>query len=196
MTTQGMAIAMQSSMDRIIARERAVIAEAERMKGLAQGDRQFYIPTGQWDRQITAAKQRLSALLAGLVPLRIGGTPMALATMMAEGHPIPTPIVEQARLAKGRFPAGEVQVYGAESSVPRAERRSRDPVLTLALGGAQFFLGFWLEMAVPDAQAVPEFFGIVAPWAEPRGRGRPKKGVAGGREPMHALLAGQGGSGQ
>ena len=154
--------------------ETRVIAEANRMKQSARASGYGY---WQWDTTLTNGRQRLAALKAGLLPVRISGRFFSLQTLIREAQHIPSEIVDQAAVAVERFPGSQAVVYGWDREALPEERRRRDPVLVLRHGAQQFFLGFWLEVETGDT-AIPEFFGIIAPWSEKRGRGRPRKDAA------------------
>lgn len=175
------AIAQQTTVDRLIQREQHVIEESERMLALARRTGSWN--TYQWTTAIRSAKQRLAALRAGLLPIRIGGEHVELREIITVGGVVPDPIAARAEEVATRFPTAQVRVYGVDPKQTAQIRRNRDPVLTMHYGDAEFFLGFWVEIDVPDG-AVPEFFGIIAPLVE-RHRGRPRKGV-----PMHELVSG------
>ena len=167
--------------ERLIEREQRILAEAERMQTIITTSKQvLYGSQSDYGATIRSAKKHLKALMAGLVPVRIVGKYFNLSQLLEIGIPVPTEIVEQADRAVQRLPGGKVKVYGLENAVDAqtgrtvaAEIRRRDPVLTYRYGEQEFFLGFWLE--VDTDLKTPEFFGIRAPWAEKRPRGRPRK---------------------
>ena len=157
---------------RLIQREKSLIAKtAEMLTALkAQGG------LGTWTYQaiVRHARERLEALNAGLVPVRIGGRFFPLRALLGEGQYVPPAIVAKASEAAQRFPSAEQRVYGWEREALPEVRRRRDPVLTMRYGEVEFFLGFWLEAEIPDAQS-PEFIGITMPLLPKPGRGRPRK---------------------
>lgn len=183
--TQSIAVAQQSTIARLIDREERLIAEAQRMRDEAMGVDRYSAPTWTWNAAITAARKRLAALKAGLLPVRISGRFFSIRNLVNEAQHIPSEIVQQAQVAERKFPGSRAVVYGWDREALPEERRRRDPVLVLRHADAQYFLGFWLEIETPDP-AIPEFFGITAPWAQPRGRGRPRKGEI--AAPRHALV--------
>ena len=179
----GIALARREDYARLIEREERVIAEAERMKSVATGQTRYYVPTTRWDAIIKPAKQRLAALKAGLLPVKLAGDAVTIPELVASGVNVPAPIIERAAEAAERFPAAQTHAYGLDMKATAAVRRYRDPVLTMRYGDAEFFLGFWLWLDFGDeAESAP--MGFVAPWAEKRGRGRPSKQIA----PAHGLL--------
>jgi len=125
---------------------------------------------------IKLAKQRLSALQAGLVPVRLGGRSFPLRVLLNEAQYVPPQIVAQAEAVAERLPGAVLRVYGWERDALPEVRRRRDPVLTAYYGASEFFVGFWLEVETAD-EDVPEFFGITAPLLPKPGRGRPKKAL-------------------
>ena len=158
--------------ERLIEREKSLISATDKMVQAVQSQ-------GGWDpytyRNIIAqAKERLKALQIGLLPVRLGGRFTHLRSLLNTGQYVPPAIVEKAEEVKERLPRAQQRVYGWEENATTEVRRRRDPVLTAFYGGAEFFLGFWLEIEVPD-DSVPEFFGMTAPLLEKRGRGRPRK---------------------
>ena len=164
----------------MIEREKRFIQEAERMDNIVTTSRQsfnLWWVSVDYKAQVVQAKRRLQALMAGLLPARIVGKSFHLAALIREGQNVPNEIVEQAAEARRRIPSGVPAVYGWDAAALPAERRRRDPVLVLQAGEANFFLGFWLEIETFD-EGVPEFFGMIAPFAPKRGRGRPKKQLA------------------
>lgn len=187
MTTanQSIAVAQQSTIARLIDREERLIAESQRMRDEAVAVSGRWAPTWTWSDIITKARKRLSALRAGLMPVRLSGKFYSLDSLVQETQHVPSEIMQQAKVAEAKFPGSQAVVYGWEKDMVTEERRRRDPVLVLRHADAQYFLGFWLEIETPDT-AIPEFFGITAPWAEPRGRGRPRKGEL--AAPRHALV--------
>jgi hypothetical protein len=157
----------------LITREKALIAKAQDMVRTVRA-------AGGWDvytyhNLIKLAKARLEALQAGLVPVRLGGPFTGLRTLVNSGQYIPAQIVAKSVEVAERFPDAQQRVYGWQENATTEIRRRRDPVLTAFIGEAEFFLGFWLEVEVPD-DAVPEFFGfLAAPLLPKLGRGRPRK---------------------
>lgn len=157
---------------RLIERERDLIGKTQTMLQALRAAGGWH--TFTYTNIIRLAKQRLAAMEAGLLPVRLGGRAFTLATLINEGQYVPVPIVAKANEAAERFPQGAQRVYGWESTALPAERRRRDPVLVMNYGGENFFLGFWLEIVMPD-EATPEFYGMTAPLLPKRGRGRPRK---------------------
>lgn len=122
-------------------------------------------------------KERMKALYQGLIPVRLAGQSYSLSTLVAERQSIPSNILQAAETARQRLPMASVNVYGWEREALPAERRRRDPILVANTGGANYLLGFWLELATLNESA-PEYIGFTMPWAAPRGRGRPSKGAS------------------
>jgi len=158
---------------RLIEREKSLIAKAQVMVQAARGQNSYGGYTFQ--RSIGLAKQRLSALQVGLLPIAIGGAWVSLRKLLDEGQYIPPQIVAKAEEVKERFPDATQAVYGFQENATTQQRRRVDPVLTMYYGEQHYFLGFWVEIAVPD-DFVPEFIGFTTPGLLPkRGRGRPRK---------------------
>ena len=171
--TTALAIANNNSVrERLIEREKSLISKTQVML-------QALVAHGgysRWTYQniIQLAKERLKALEVGLIPVRLGGQWFHLRTLLNEGQYIPPQIVAKVEEVRERLPKAEPRVYGWERDALPATRRRRDPVLTFYHGDMEFFGGFWLEINTPDEDDM-EFFGIVAPLLEKRGRGRPRK---------------------
>ena len=157
---------------RLIEREKSLIAKSQDMVLAVQSQGGY--GTSTYKNIITLAKGRLIALQAGLMPVRLGGTFVQLRQLLNTGQYVPPAIVAKAQEAKERFPQAQQRVYGWEENATTAIRRRRDPVLTMFTGGSEFFLGFWLEIEVPD-DSTPEFFGMTAPLLPKPGPGRPRK---------------------
>ena len=175
------AIALQASHSQLVQREKALIAECQRMIELAKQAGTWASWT--WNNQLRTAKQRLKALEAGLLPIRIGGDSYRIAEFLQAGIAVPSQIVERAEEVPHRFAGAQPHVYGVNPNerTTLEQRRLRDPVLTMGYGGREFLLGFLVEIAMPD-DAIPQFFGFIAPIVE-RGRGRPRL-----NQPLHPLL--------
>lgn len=159
-------------LNRLIEREKRIIERAQEEIETLKA-RHFSVPFGI-SNTITMARRRISALQAGLAPVRIEGDSVPLTELVRQRQAIPPQIVERAGEAEKRFPGARSQVYGLNQSTVTEVRRRRDPVLIMEYGDAHFFLGFWMEIETGDVQ-VPEFFGMIAPMLPPRGRGRPRK---------------------
>ncbi len=171
MTTTALA-QRQRIRDQLITRERQLIALTQTQKKLAS-EQTGWVPPA-FDLALRLANQRLKALLAGLLPIRIAGRYFPLSALLREAQYIPPEIGAQAVIAEERLPGGQVRVYGWDREALPAERRRRDPELTVFYGGAEFWLGYWREIETWDEDN-PQFFGITAQWSEKRGRGRPRK---------------------
>lgn len=157
---------------RLIEREKTLIAKTREMIHAVISQQGYGADT--YRNIIRLAQERLTALQAGLVPIRLGGTFVSLRRLLASGQYIPPQIVAKATEGAERFPKAAQRVYGWEENATTAIRRRRDPVLSMFSGGSEFFLGFWLEIEVAD-DSVPEFFGMAAPLLPKPGRGRPRK---------------------
>lgn len=158
---------------RLIEREKSLIAKAMVMEKAtkSQGNYSGYM----FSRSIQLAKERLQALQSGLLPVAIGGHWITLKKLLWEGQYVPPQIIAKAEEVSERFPRVAQQVYGFEENATTRQRRRVDPVLTMYCGETHYFLGFWVEIAVPD-DFIPEFIGFVTPPLLPKpGRGRPKK---------------------
>ena len=165
---------LQRIVERLLREEESVLANAEQM---VQVQERSSIGSTSWSRfrsVVSLTKRRILALKEGLIPVRVGGTAYSLATLVAEDQSIPANIVTQAEEARRRLPSVDIQVYGWDRNALPQERRQRDPILIARMGGANFLLGFWLEIQTPNEHA-PEFIGFTMPWAVKRGRGRPRK---------------------
>lgn len=158
----------------LIEREKQLIAQAQAQRDMAQ-EQVGFVPFA-FDTAIRLAKQRIQALTAGLIPIRIAGRFFPLAALLREAQAIPPQIGAQAAIAAERLPGAEVRVYGWDKELPSAERRRRDPELTAFYGGQEYWLGYWREIETYDENN-PQFFGYVAHWEEKRGRGRPRKAL-------------------
>ena len=191
MTTNNLALSKQSGImgspilrERLIEREKLLITKTQNMLEAVHstGAHADYIYT----RLIRLAKQRLEALRAGLMPVRLGGPWVTLRKLVNQGQYIPPEIVAKSVEVSERLSQAEQRVYGWEENAATEIRRRRDPVLVAYIGdhfsegtadGRNYFLGFWVEYDVPDMD-VPEFFGLTVPLLPRPGRGRPRKGFA------------------
>ena len=157
---------------RLIEREKTLITNALKMIDASSQEGTYH--TWGFQTLVRQGKQRLEALKTGLLPVRIGGKFAMLRDLLSANDFVPAPIVDKAAEVRERLPQAEMRVYGWDREAVPAVRRARDPILTAWIGGAEFFIGFWLEVAGPDA-TVPEFFGMTAPLLPKPGRGRPRK---------------------
>ena len=160
--------------DTLIAREQEVIRKAKEMEE-AESKVGF---AWRFGLVLSQARGRLRALKAGLLPIRISGRYFPVAALLREGQMLPVEGLWQAEEAQRRIPGGEAVVYGWDREALPERRRQLDPVLAYHYSGSTYFLGFWQELDVPDADVNPEFFGIMAPWVEAK-RGRPAKSLKG-----------------
>ena len=171
-TTSPVALVGNSVRDRLIEREKALIANAQKMVDASRQEGNYH--TWGFSQMVIQGKERLLALKAGLLPVRIGGKFATLRELLSANDFIPPSISAMAAAIKERLPKAQMRVYGWDAAAVPAVRKARDPILTAYLGGAEFFVGFWLEVAGPD-EAVPDFFGMTTPMLPKPGRGRPRK---------------------
>ena len=167
---------------RLIEREQSLIQKTEDMLQSVKSVGSYSGYTYQ--RILRLAKQRLVALRAGLMPVRLGGSWITLNKLVNQGQYVPPEIVTKSVEVRERLPKAQQRVYGWEENAATDLRRRRDPVLVAHIGdsysegaaadGRNFFLGFWIEYDIPDMD-VPEFFGLTAPLLPKPGRGRPRK---------------------
>src|SRR3990167_7680358 len=94
--------------NKLIEREKQLIAQTQAQREMAR-DQVGFAPWA-FDQAIRLSKERLQALVAGLVPIRIAGRFFPLQALLREGQYIPPPIGAQATIAKERLPGGEVRV--------------------------------------------------------------------------------------
>lgn len=176
MTTRALVTVTSLSNDsirlRLIEREKLLIGKTQDMVRAVVAQRGY--DTWTYRNIILLARARLAALQAGLLPVRLGGTFVHLRALLNSGQYVPPQIVAKSAEVAERFLGVEQRVYGWEENATTAIRRRRDPVLTAHIGASEFFLGFWLEVEVPD-DSVPEFFGFTTPLLPKPGRGRPRK---------------------
>lgn len=164
----------ESLRQQLIAREKTLIEKTRTMVRAVLANGGY----NTWTHRavIRQARQRLEALQAGLLPVRLGGPAYHFRTLLNMGDYVPEQIVAKAQEVEERLPGAELRVFGWQRDALPAERRRRDPILAAWYGEAHFFAGFWLEVAMPD-EDVPEFFGMTAPILPKAGRGRPRKAL-------------------
>lgn len=185
MTTSNSVAITPGIQQRLIDREKAILAEAKRMQAIM--DTSSESPKGYYQEVdyhviMRNVKKHIEALRAGLPPIRIIGKFFRINQLLQIGVPVPSQITAAVDTAKERLPGGDVRVFGLDNAADRVtgkpvstEIRRRDPVVTYHYGDKEFFLAFWLEIDID--METPEFLGIVQPWAPKRGRGRPPKNL-------------------
>lgn len=107
---------------RLIDREKAILAEAERMQAIMDTSKESprgYYQEVDYRAIMRSAKRHIAALRAGLPPVRIIGKFFRLNQLLQIGVPVPTQIDNQVAEAKERLPGGEARVYGLENAVDK-----------------------------------------------------------------------------